>query len=106
MGGELEWRPYDLANDHTVVGDVRVSEPIPAPECHADRHLLAYLPPSYEASDDDYPVLYMHDGQNLFDEVTSHSGEWRADETMERLAAEGREAIIVGIPIASGSRAS
>ena len=32
-----------------------------------------------------YPVLYMQDGQNLFDKVTAHSGEWHMDETVEHL---------------------
>jgi predicted alpha/beta superfamily hydrolase len=40
----------------------------------------------------------MHDGQNLFDEATSFSGDWRVDESMEELAGEGIEAIVVGIP--------
>ncbi len=40
----------------------------------------------------------MHDGQNLFDEVTSYAGEWHVDSTMESLSQEGIEAIVVGIP--------
>ena len=40
----------------------------------------------------------MNDGQNLFDAATSFAGEWYADETMEELADEGIEAIIVGVP--------
>ena len=63
-----------------------------------DRELYAYLPRSYEDGERRYPVLYMHDGRNLFDEQTSHAGEWRVDETMEALAGEGLEAIVVGIP--------
>ncbi len=43
-------------------------------------------------------MLYFHDGQNLFDATTSHAGEWYLDETMEALATQGIEAIIVGIP--------
>ena len=42
-------------------------------------------------------MLFAHDGQNLFDEDASHAGEWRFDETMEELAGEGIEAIVVGI---------
>jgi hypothetical protein len=46
-----------------------------------------------------FPVLYMHDGYNLFDEATSYTGEWHVDETMEHLSStENLEAIIVGIP--------
>jgi predicted alpha/beta superfamily hydrolase len=61
--------------------------------------VLALLPPAYEAEPDKrYPVLYMHDGQNLFDRATGFAGnEWEADETMQRLAAEGLEAIIIGL---------
>ncbi|MCS7032831.1 MAG: alpha/beta hydrolase-fold protein, partial [Phycisphaerae bacterium] len=68
-----------------------------------DRDLIVYLPPGYddEANIDlRYPVLYMHDGQNLMDEDTSFKGiEWRVDETAERLIREGRitPLIIVGI---------
>ena len=40
----------------------------------------------------------MHDGQNLFDAATSFAGEWQVDETMERIAPEGFEAIVVAVP--------
>ena len=104
MNADIDWRPYEPTDDHTVVGDVRVSEVIDAPTLHADRPLLVSLPPSYTDSDESYPVVYMHDGQNLFDEVTSYSGEWRVDETMQHLSDEGIEAIVVGIPNADDAR--
>ncbi|WP_313035914.1 alpha/beta hydrolase, partial [Massilia alkalitolerans] len=45
-----------------------------------------------------YPVLYMHDGQNLFDNATAYAGEWKVDETLDALAREGKlEMIVVGI---------
>src|SRR5690606_14686777 len=56
-----------------------------------------YLPPSYAGSGRHYPVIYMHDGQNLFDDDLSFAGAWHVDETMERLAPEGIEAIVVGV---------
>ncbi len=44
------------------------------------------------------PVLYFHDGQNVFDGGTSFSGvEWDADEALEQLAQEGCEAIAVAV---------
>lgn len=59
---------------------------------------MVYLPPSYDTSDRRYPVLYMQDGQNLFDHATAFNGQdWHVDETMERLSTDGYEAIIVGI---------
>jgi predicted alpha/beta superfamily hydrolase len=68
------------------------------------RDVQVYLPPSYRAGGCHYPVVYMHDGQNLFDSRTSFAGEWQVDETMERLAPAGIEAIIVGIPNAGARR--
>lgn len=67
-----------------------------------DRDVLVWLPPGYE---DEvarrYPVLYMHDGQNLFDPATAfQQGEhWRLGETAAELVAAGRiePLIIVGI---------
>jgi len=40
------------------------------------RNVSVWLPPGYEASDTAWPVLYMHDGQNLFDPATANFGEW------------------------------
>jgi predicted alpha/beta superfamily hydrolase len=62
------------------------------------RAVLVWLPPDYAAEQRDYPVIYMHDGQNLFDAYTGYSGEWQIDETMTTLSAEGLPAIIVGLP--------
>jgi predicted alpha/beta superfamily hydrolase len=65
-----------------------------------NRKVLVWLPPGYEKdSSRRYPVLYMHDGQNLFDDATSFAGEWRADETAQQLVEQGKiePIIIVGI---------
>lgn len=64
------------------------------------RTLLVYLPPSYRLSQRRYPVLYMQDGNNLFDPTTGFMGrEWRLDETLEKLFAQRLlpEMIVVGI---------
>ncbi|MFG0329616.1 MAG: alpha/beta hydrolase-fold protein, partial [Phycisphaerales bacterium] len=65
------------------------------------RDLWVYLPPGYDdAADERYPVLYFHDGQNLFDEATAAFGvEWGADEAAGRLIRSARipPLIIVGI---------
>ena len=63
------------------------------------RTLRLYLPPSYATSPERrYPVIYMHDAQNLFDDATSYGGEWGVDETLNELArTRGFEAIVVGI---------
>ncbi len=65
------------------------------------RDIIVYLPPDYhESSAARYPVLYMNDGQNLFDVATAFMGnEWGLDETAERLIRGGEiePLIIVGI---------
>lgn len=89
-----EWR----GDAGSVVGNVEVWPNVRSPQLGNERHVLVYLPPSYTTGRRRYPVIYMHDGQNLFDRATSFIGvEWQVDKTMEALSAEGREAIIVGI---------
>lgn len=63
-----------------------------------EREVWVYLPPSYFESERRYPVIYMHDGQNLFEDSTSYVGEWGVDEAMDELAQTADfEAIVVGI---------
>lgn len=95
------WKSYQSYNPgpaHTVAGDVRVLEGVLSPQLGNQRDILAYLPPSYDEGDRRYPVIYMHDGQNLFDQATSFSGEWGVDDTLEAASHTGLEAIVVGIP--------
>lgn len=64
------------------------------------RDVTVWLPPGYDASDARYPVLYMHDGQNLFDAARAGYGkEWGVDEHISRLSAGGqiRTPIVVGV---------
>ncbi|HXB68911.1 MAG TPA: alpha/beta hydrolase-fold protein [Candidatus Acidoferrales bacterium] len=50
------------------------------------RELVVYVPPGYDSSPDRYPVLYLQDGQNLFDPATAFAGQdWRADVTADDL---------------------
>ena len=84
----------------TAQSNVQVlAERLTIPGLNRERTLRLYLPPSYSAdSARRYPVLYLHDAQNLFDEATSNSGEWGVDETLNALAkSTGFEAIVVGI---------
>lgn len=74
------------------------------PGLNRDRTLRVYLPPSYEDSQKHYPVMYMHDAQNLFDDATSFVGEWGVDEHLNALAKEGLELIVVGIDNGQGNR--
>jgi predicted alpha/beta superfamily hydrolase len=82
---------------HTAGPGVQVLAPMAMPGLARERIVRVYLPPGYATSKRRYPVIYMHDGQNLFDDATSFVGEWGVDESMDALAKEGFEAIVVGV---------
>ena len=70
-----------------------------------NRTIWIYLPENYSKTKKKYPVIYMLDGQNLFDDLTSFSGEWRIDETFDQFYKEGKlQAIVVGINNAGENR--
>ncbi|KIC93007.1 alpha/beta hydrolase-fold protein [Flavihumibacter solisilvae] len=64
------------------------------PQLERSRRIWIYLPANYDKSAKRYPVLYLHDGQNLFDAATSFAGEWGVDETLD---SSGKGFIVVGI---------
>lgn len=65
------------------------------PQLDRYRRIWVYLPPDYEKAKKKYPVLYMHDGQNLFDNSKSYSGEWGVDEFLNSMYKAGRRQVIV-----------
>lgn len=90
---------------NTVTGTVVVWPNLASPQLGRASEIAVYLPPTLAASrladassGRRYPVIYFHDGQNVFDDRTSFVGEWEADETLEKLALDGIEAIAVAIP--------
>lgn len=114
------WRPYDRPG-HDVLGQLLVHPPVEGPVPGRWRELYVWLPPSYGtyagppapgAAPRRWPVVYFHDGHGLFDPVlkSEHddpgiaAGDWKVDEALVALAAEGIEAIAVGIPNAGTDR--
>lgn len=85
----------------SVIGDIRYHHAFESKHLGNKRTLIVYLPPDYKKdAERRYPVLYMHDGQNIFDAKTSFLGiEWQADDHAERLIKAGRiePIIIVGM---------
>jgi predicted alpha/beta superfamily hydrolase len=85
----------------TPAAELRRHEQFHSQFLEPDRDVLVWLPPGYEGSGRRYPVLYMHDGQNLFEPETSfQKGEhWRLGETANRLIDDGaiEPLIIAGI---------
>ncbi len=66
------------------------------PQLKRTRRVWIYLPQNYFETDKNYPVIYMQDGQNVFDEATSFSGEWGVDEYLNSLP-EDEQCIVVAV---------
>ncbi len=93
------WEDLGSGSMGTAASNVQIlSKTFALPQLNTTRKIWLYLPPDYATSTKNYPVLYMQDAQNLFDNNTSFSGEWQVDETLNSLFAAGDYgAIVVGI---------
>jgi len=92
--------PIASNKPHTLTGDIRTHENFHSQFLERDHTLIVFRPPGYDAdAARRYPVLYLHDGQNIFDQATSVGQEWGVDETALGLITAGQIAplIIVGI---------
>ena len=94
-----EWREYPLAGTGAT-GQValRVLPGVLSPQLRNYRDLVVALPPGYADSATPHPVLYLQDGQNVFDPATSYAGDWNLIPALERAAGEETVPIVVGIP--------
>ena len=95
------WRDVVFKAEGGITGNIRYHQDFEAKHLRYKRTLAVWLPPAYETfKRKRYPVLYMHDGQNIFDPVTAFGGvEWQMDETADQLIKERKieEIIVVGI---------
>ncbi len=100
------WEDLGTGATGTAASNVQIlSNSFGIPQLSTTRKIWLYLPPDYVTSTKNYPVLYMQDGQNLFDDMTSFSGEWQVDETLNTLFNQGNYgAIVVGIDNGGGQR--
>lgn len=81
-----------LDKRHTLTPNVTVlTDSFIIPQLNRERRVWLYLPNDYATSQRRYPVLYLHDGQNVFDEATSFAGEWGVDETLRQLQQAGQD---------------
>lgn len=74
---------------------------IEAPSLQTTKKIWVYLPMNYNQSTKKYPVIYMHDAQNLFDAKTAFAGEWNVDETLDSLRMN---VIVIGIEHGNNKR--
>lgn len=89
----------ELPKKHTASPQVRIMDTaFVIPQLNRTRRIWVYLPKGYAGSSKIYPVLYLQDGQNLFNEKTAAFGEWGVDECLDSLQQKtGKECIVVGI---------
>jgi predicted alpha/beta superfamily hydrolase len=78
-------------DEHTLTGNIHTHTHFPSKILRNERDILVYLPRGYRRNRRQrYPVLYLQDGQNVFDAATSFSHvEWGVDETAQRLIRKG-----------------
>lgn len=81
---------FATKTDNVVI----IDEQFYIPQLHRTRRIWLYLPNDYHHGYKRYPVIYMHDGQNLFDQATAFGEEWAVDKTLNAMLAD---TIIVGI---------
>lgn len=89
-----------FGSNHSAATNVKIiNDSFFIPQLQRYRRIWVYLPPDYESSFRYYPVIYMNDGQNLFDAYYSFAGEWAVDESLNSLFAKDTSLgyIVVGI---------
>jgi len=118
-GRDIEDRIIDVANDvsleitiagwkddypdrpkrYTASPQVKIIDTaFKIPQLNRTRRIWIYLPKDYNSGSKIYPVLYMQDGQNLFNEQSASFGEWGIDECLDTLQRQlGKGCIVVGI---------
>jgi predicted alpha/beta superfamily hydrolase len=94
-----------LRRIHTLAGAVEQHPEFRSAVLGATRRVWVYLPPQYaQEPERRFPVLYMQDGQNVFDGATAFLAgkEWEVDETVERLSREGRIQPLIVVAVDNG----
>ncbi|MFZ1751989.1 MAG: alpha/beta hydrolase-fold protein, partial [Saprospiraceae bacterium] len=86
-----------------MIGEVRKSfyptiemldEAYEIPQLGRNRRIAVLLPHDYHQTSKHYPVLYLHDGQNLFDEYAPY-GNWGVDKSLQKLSEDGMSEVII-----------
>src|SRR6266481_7810516 len=98
----LRWKARARARAHR--GKVWTIPGVESTQLGNRRNLFVYTPASYARGDARYPVIYMQDGQNLFDAATSFAGDWGLKTALAWASRRGLDAIVVGIPNMGAAR--
>jgi len=94
-----QWKDFYSTSAHTSLPQVQVLKSnFFMPQLNTKRRVWIYLPKDYYNTSTLYPVMYMHDGQNLFDRPYSFVGEWKVDEALASGVMSGvKDYIVIGI---------
>ena len=98
----VRWR--SRARARAWRGDLHLIPDVPSPGLGTGHTLIVSTPASYRSGDRRYPVVYMQDGQNLFDPRTSFAGDWGLPTALGWASRRGIEPIVVGIYNAGKAR--
>ena len=105
MSGTPQDEKYEV-EQHQDISNLEYIRRFEMPELYGlKRKVWIYLPADYKTSDKNYPVLYMHDGQNLF-ENDSNFGSWRVDESINELFKQGKIEGVIVVAVSNGSSRS
>lgn len=97
----IDWLDLQVKEADPVTGKLVNIESLEAKGLKYQRPIQVWLPESYSETSQPHAVIYMHDGQNLFDPAAAFAGvDWKVDETVTELIKTGqmRPSIVVGIP--------
>ena len=89
---------------HARKGRLVVLPSVHSPQLDNRRDLYIYVPAAPALGGTGYPVIYMQDGQNLFDPALSFAGTWGVDKALTWASRRGLDAIVVGIPNMADAR--
>lgn len=111
LGGIYYSKPNDdtnsLETSSTENNSIKVINDFKSPELNNSKTIRIYLPEGYDSSNKSYPVIYMPDGQNLFDASTATYGKtWGISYTLDELTNEGKTDgyIVVGVDSIESTR--
>lgn len=91
----LSWEDLGGSPTDLPPNVITLSNDFYMPELDRNRRIRLFLPTDYDDTNLDYPVLYMHDGQNLFSAQEAFAGEWEVDEALLNFESEGYTGAIV-----------
>jgi predicted alpha/beta superfamily hydrolase len=92
----------DPTKVHTIQGDVRLFPSVMMEPLGRERQVWVWLPPGYDQGEERYPVLYLQDGQNCFDDATAFAGEWGIDESLTALIGAGEVPPMIVVAVENG----